>query len=226
MISIGNVVVGDSIDECFEQWYEILSSDCEVTNSRDGEVAGEVLGATTILRKPTNNVMKSSIRNLSMKYAVGEMLWYMSANNNLSEIQKYTKNWDRMSDDGKTVNSNYGYCIRKKFGFNQWQTVIDELKVNPSSRRAVIHIKDASKKSFFSKDMNCTVYLQFLIRDNKLNMYVSMRSNDIWLGFPYDVFQFTCMQILMSMELGIEVGEYVHSVGSLHLYQRNLPSNS
>ena len=49
-----------------------------------------------------------------------------------------------------------------------------------------------------------------------------MRSNDLWTGFPYDVFQFTAMQILMSMELGLELGSYTHIAGSLHLYERNL----
>ena len=48
-----------------------------------------------------------------------------------------------------------------------------------------------------------------------------MRSNDLWLGFPYDVFQFTCMQVLMSMELGIELGSYTHIAGSLHIYERD-----
>ena len=48
-----------------------------------------------------------------------------------------------------------------------------------------------------------------------------MRSNDLWLGFPYDVFQFTCMQVLMSMELGIELGSYTHIAGSLHMYKRD-----
>ena len=73
-----------------------------------------------------------------------------------------------------------------------------------------------------SKDINCTVCLQFFIRNNKLHMTTYMRSNDLWMGFPYDVFQFTNMQVLMSMELGVELGTYTHISGSLHLYKRNL----
>ena len=53
-------------------------------------------------------------------------------------------------------------------------------------------------------------------------MTTYMRSNDLWMGFPYDVFQFTNMQVLMSMELGVELGTYTHISGSLHLYKRNL----
>ena len=91
-----------------------------------------------------------------------------------------------MSDDGITVNSNYGYCIKSKYGFDQWEYIKSMLSKNPESRQAVIHIKTADNTE--SKDVNCTVCLQFIIRDNKLYMTTYMRSNDIWLGFPYDVF--------------------------------------
>ena len=53
-------------------------------------------------------------------------------------------------------------------------------------------------------------------------MTTYMRSNDLWMGFPYDVFQFTNMQVLMSMELGVGIGFYTHISGSLHLYKRNV----
>ena len=48
-----------------------------------------------------------------------------------------------------------------------------------------------------------------------------MRSNDIWTGFPYDVFSFTAMQIILAFQLGVGIGEYTHIAGSLHLYERD-----
>lgn len=209
-----------NIDEAWESWYNILRNMKLNNTSRDGDIRGEILNSITIIEDPTKNILKSKARNLSMRYAIGEMLWYMSGSNSLKEIQKYTNGWDRMSDDGKTVNSNYGYCIKYKFGFDQWDFVYDELSNNPNSRRAVIHIKDADKRE--SKDVNCTVCLQFFIRDGKLYLTTYMRSNDIWMGFPYDVFQFTNMQILMSMQLEVGLGTYTHIVGSLHLYERDV----
>lgn len=214
------VKYAEDIDSAWVYWYERLAGQNLEVHSRDGDVVGEILNAVTVIKDPTKNIMKNRIRNLSMKYAIGELLWYLSGNNNLSEIQKYTSAWDRMSDDGKTVNSNYGWCIKHKYGFNQWEYVKYLLKKSPETRQAIIHIKEANCDS--SKDVNCTVCLQFFIRDDKLHMTTYMRSNDIWMGFPYDVFQFTCMQILMSMELGIDIGTYTHMVGSLHLYKRDL----
>lgn len=179
---VNETVKTKDVTEAFDKWYGILLKDGNYTqNSRDGKVAGEVLNAITIIENPTQNICKSQIRNMSMRYAIGEFLWYLSGNNNLSEIQKYTKNWDRMSDDGKTVNSNYGYCIQTKYGFNQLDYIINLLKDSPETRQAVIHIKEPNNQP--SKDVNCTVCLQFFIRDNKLYMTTYMRSNDIWLGF-------------------------------------------
>lgn len=210
----------EDIDTAWLYWYERLTGQKSEMSSRDGDMVGEILNAVTIISNPTKNIMRNRIRKLPMKYAIGEMLWYMSGNKNLSEIQKYTQAWDRMSDDGETVNSNYGWCIRYKYGFDQWEYVRELLKKSPETRQAVIHIKTADNAE--SKDVNCTVCLQFFIRDGKLHATTYMRSNDIWMGFPYDVFQFTCMQILMSMELGVEIGTYTHVAGSLHLYKRDL----
>lgn len=210
----------DTLDEAFEFWHNLLSNNISIEKSRDGNVVGEVINAITIINDPTKCIMKSDVRKLSMRYCIGELLWYLSGNNDLKQIQKYTNNWDRMSDNGTTVNSNYGHCIKYKFGFDQWTYVKDMLIHNPDTRQAVIHIKTAD--NIPSKDVNCTVCLQFFIRNNKLYLTTYMRSNDLWIGFPYDVFQFTAMQILMSMELGIELGSYTHIAGSLHLYERNL----
>ena len=220
MIYYNESVNVNTLDEAFEYWYNLLTSNTDAVESRDGNVVGEVINAITVIDDPTRCIMKSDIRKLPMRYCIGELLWYLSGNKDLKEIQKYTKNWDRMSDDGITVNSNYGHCIQYKFGFNQWEYVKNMLLENPNTRQAVIHIKTADNTP--SKDVNCTICLQFFIRDNKLYLTVYMRSNDLWTGFPYDVFQFTAMQILMSMALGIELGSYTHMAGSLHLYERNL----
>lgn len=216
----------DDIDEAWLYWYDLLAKQNHEMHSRDGDVVGEILNAVTVIHDPTRNIMKNDVRKLSMRYAVGELLWYLSGNKNLSEIRKYTKAWDRMSDDGMTVNSNYGWCIQTKYGFDQWDYIKDLLIKYPNTRQAIIHIKEADCSDRYSKDVNCTCYLQFFIREGELHMTANMRSNDIWMGFPYDVFQFTCMQILMSMQLGIPIGTYTHVVGSLHLYKRDLKERS
>lgn len=220
------IVKAKNIDDAWTSWFTKLSSCDKIESSRDGDVVGEAINAITIIEDPTRCIMKNKIRNMPIRYAIGEMLWYLSANNRLTEIRKYSNSWERMSDDGETVNSNYGYCIKKKFGFDQYEYVKKMLFNTPNSRQAVIHIKEP-RDTFNNptKDLNCTVCLQFFIRDGKLYMTTYMRSNDVWMGFPYDVFQFTALQILLSMELGVKLGTYTHIAGSLHLYKRDYESS-
>lgn len=216
--------VAENADEAFEHWWSLLTFDGakRIQDSRDGLVVDEIINAVTVIKDPTRCIMKNKIRKMPMRYAVGELLWYLSGNNKLSAIQKFTKAWDRMSDDGETVNSNYGYCLMHKFGFNQIEQALIQLRDNPSSRQVVLHIKEARNLiDNPTKDLNCTVCLQLFIRDGKLYMTTYMRSNDLWMGFPYDVFQFTCLQILLAMELDVELGTYTHIAGSLHLYERD-----
>nr|DAZ27106.1 MAG TPA: hypothetical protein [Caudoviricetes sp.] len=214
----------ENADEAFEYWWHKLSNYMpnDVLESRDGNVVDEIINAVTVIKDPTRCIMKNKIRKMPMRYAVGELLWYLSGSNDLKSIRMFTNAWDRMSDDGETANSNYGYCLMDKFGFNQIEQALTQLRDNPQSRQVVLHIKEARNLiDDPTKDLNCTVCLQLFIRDGKLYMTTYMRSNDLWMGFPYDVFQFTCLQILLAMKLHVDVGTYTHIAGSLHLYERD-----
>ena len=228
MVSTNIAIGGKDIDEVWEYWYGYLTENREDAESRDGAVIGEVLNAITVIEDPTRCILKSKIRNLPMRYMIGELLWYLSGSPKLSAIQLYTNAWDRMSDDGDIVNSNYGF--RMKYGlceysgeiFDQIEMVKKLLLKDPASRQAVIHIiQSRNLVKYPTKDVNCTVCLQFFIRENKLYMTTYMRSNDLWMGFPNDVFQFTAIQIYLAMVLGVQLGSYTHIAGSLHYYERD-----
>jgi thymidylate synthase len=188
--------------------------------SRVSPVVGEIINAHLELTDPRANIV-NGIRNMSMKYAIGELLWYLSGTNSLKTIIPYAKFWESISDNGVSVNSAYGDRIHNKFGFDQWDYVKGALRKDTLSRQAVIHIKDADDN--VTKDVPCTVMLQYLIRNDKLYATTYMRSNDVWLGLPYDMFTFTCLQVKMAMELDIDVGSYTHIAGSLHLYEKDVP---
>lgn len=220
---LNNIIVkSETLDEAWLTWFEKMKECSESIESRDGQVTAEVINAITVIDDPTKNIMNNDIRKLSLRYAIGEMLWYLSGNPELKAIQHYTKAWDRMSDDGETVNSNYGYIIKEAYNFNQYEYCKQLLIKDKNSRQAIIHIK-VPKNTLEqpTKDLNCTVCLQFIVRDGKLYCTTYMRSNDLWLGFPYDIFQFTCIQIRMAMELGLDIGSYTHIAGSLHIYERD-----
>lgn len=228
MFEVDVKVNAKTIDDAWEYWYRLITKDAGSAESRDGTVVGEVINAVTVIKDPTRCILKSKIRKLPMRYMVGELLWYLSGNPSLDAIRLYTSAWDRMSDDGVTVESNYGdriqHAICEISGevFDQLKMVEEMLRKDPASRQAVIHIKQARDLiNHPSKDVNCTVCLQFFIREGKLYMTTYMRSNDLWMGFPNDVFQFTAIQIYLAMKLGVQLGTYTHIAGSLHLYERD-----
>jgi thymidylate synthase len=119
-------------------------------------------------------------------------------------------------DDGK-FHGSYGTRTN-----GQYSVMIDRLKKDSYSRQCVVTIWNPERDMLEKKrDYPCTILHQFRIRDNKLNMSVYMRSNDVWLGAAYDFFQFTRVQLAMCSVLGIEPGTYAHHVGSLHIYENN-----
>lgn len=121
----------------------------------------------------------------------------------------------------------YGYRMSRRIGnYTALTNIIRMLKLDPNTRQAVLPLYDAGMDmekatSGDKKDIPCTLTLNFLLRDGKLNLHVNMRSNDIWLGLPHDVFAFTCIQMLIASCLDVEVGWYQHSAMSMHLYERN-----
>jgi len=216
------VFEGKTVDDVWMQAYLVLA-DMAMDNfkdpSRDGPVVGEICDAVFCVGDPTRNIITNDIRKMPMRYAVGELAWYLSGSNRVRDISRFAKKWEQISDDGEHNNSAYGYRIFSQFGFNQWNYVKKLLTKDPNTRQAVIHIKTPNDSE--TKDTPCTVYLQFFIRNGKLNLSVHMRSNDIWMGVPYDMFSFCFLQMKMAMELGVEIGEYTHYAGSLHMYERD-----
>lgn len=170
-----------------------------------------------------NNIDNSviNIRGLSKRYCAAELLWYLVGDNSKDFIGKYASMWNKISDDGVTNNSAYGYIIKYKHGFNQLEKIIELLKKDKYSRRAVININVPNENVIETKDEMCTIALQFLVRDDKLNLSVIMRSNDLYFGFPFDVSAFCEWQKYVADQLGLDYGTYTHHAISLHIYERD-----
>ena len=92
------------------------------------------------------------------------------------------------------------------------------LKQNSQTRQACISIYDGKEMNKYATDTPCTYAVQFTILNNRLNMCVTMRSNDLWYGVCNDQYQFSRLQDLMAFRLGIETGVYFHFAHNMHLY--------
>lgn len=158
----------------------------------------------------------------ALHYYLGEMIWYASGANDVSFISKYGKIWQILSDDGIVNNSAYGYILKYKHGFDQIEKMVELLKFDKNSRRAVININVPNENVIETKDEMCTIALQFLLRDGKLNATGIMRSNDMSTGTPYDIYYFTEIQKYIANALDVDYGTYTHFVTSMHIYDRDI----
>lgn len=203
----------DNIDEIYMTVCKDLVKATKVGGTR------ELLNVKLVLTDITKNIV--SVRGISPSYLCGELLWYFNGMKSTEFISRFSKFWEKISDDGKTANSAYGYLMKYQFGFDQIEKVIELLKKDPNSRRAVINLNTPNEKVIETKDEPCTIALQFMIRKGNLDCTTMMRSNDIWYGTPYDIAFFTELQKYIAQRLGIGYGYYTHFVTSLHLYDRD-----
>ena len=152
-------------------------------------------------------------------YAEAEWQWYLSEDRNVSKLGeiygKVPEIWKRMADQNGHVNSNYGWQWKRN---DQIDMVVQMLKQNPDTRQACISIYDGKEISDYAFDTPCTYAIQFTIVHGRLDMCVTMRSNDLWYGFCNDQYQFSKLQDLMAFRLDIETGVYYHFAHNMHLY--------
>lgn len=182
----------------------------------------ELINYNFVLDNPEDCIITSYGKSPQLKYLLAENIWYASGHNDKKFIAHFASLWNKLSDDGATNNSAYGYIMRYKFGFNQISKIIELLQFDKNTRRACIIINDANENVIETHDEQCTMYLQFFIRNNKLDLIVNMRSNDIIFGLPYDVPAFVFLQKYIAWRLEIPVGKYYHHAGSLHCYNKDL----
>ena len=158
-------------------------------------------------------------RNWKEDYAEAEWQWYLSGESSIRALGgiygKIPEIWKRMADDNGNVNSNYGWQWQRN---KQIEHVVNLLKYNPDTRQAAISIYDCKEYDSYTHDTPCTYAVQFTILHGRLDMCVTMRSNDLWFGFCNDQYCFSKLQKMISNRLNIEPGVYYHFAHNMHLY--------
>jgi thymidylate synthase len=161
----------------------------------------------------------------NQEYIQREINWYNSMSLSVRDLDPTPKIWEMISSNSNMIHSNYGNLIYSHANGLQYENVKHELKTNPNSRRAVMIYTRPTMHSEFNtdgmSDFICTNAVQYMIRDNKLEAVVQMRSNDVVFGYRNDyAWQLHVLKKLAS-ELDIATGDIHWNVGSLHVYERH-----
>ena len=209
-------------DEAFKYYYNLIHAD-----GIDFDDTRALFNIGFTLRKPEETWITTTFRQWNEQYARAEWEWYLTGNRHVNELGKlYGKIpniWQRMADEDGNVNSNYGNQWEREY---QLDKIVAKLKHKPNTRQAVISIYDGKEICNYRYDTPCTTAIQFTILNNKLNMCVTMRSNDLWYGFCNDQYCFSQLMQMVSERTGYDVGEYYHFAHNLHLYNDKLGMDS
>ena len=199
-----------------------INNDGEESQPRDLKVKEAIL--TNFMIDPRQPIANFPQRKFNWKYLAGELAWYLKQDRDVNYIGAFSNFWSHITNpNSNEINSNYGSLVfnKKQFGW-----VIDSLVADKNSRQAIMFFNNPEFQFEGNKDFVCTMYANFFIRNNMLNMKVQMRSNDIFYGLTFDAPFFAFLQQSVYLKLKetypeLELGMYYHYADNLHFYERH-----
>lgn len=184
-----------------------------------GKPTLELMAPTIVLDDPSDALPLGVNRGVNLRIAAVEALQLLAGQAASHLVVRASDRFRQYQEPSGIFWGNYGDRIGLQFA-----ALVERLRQDPASRQCVVTLW-RSERDLLTEGKNdypCTIGFQFLIRGDQLHMVTTMRSNDVWLGLTFDVFQFTQLQLSLAACLGIEPGGYVHQPGSLHAYVEDL----
>ena len=207
-------VQGNTFANIFKKLRKLLL-DAPIVISREQETR-ELLSFSFELTNPRNRLIYHQQRKYNYAFNIAEMFSHIAGINSVQYMDFWNSNYKQFSDNGVNFLGNYGE--RLKF---QIPNLINKLRRHPHTRQATLSIYNSNDIMRETKDVPCTIALDFKIRDNKLYLHTFMRSNDLIFGLQYDLVAFTLMQEIIANSIGVELGSYNHTAASLHVYKKH-----
>jgi len=203
--------------------YELRINGSEVVakSSKGDSKAIELLNQSITIDDVCQINIYNPKRKFNVRYALLEFMWYLSMDPGVGNIGKAASIWKDIADSDGFVHSNYGGCLHRG-----WDRIVAELVRFPESRRAVIALNQPDT-DYGMKDVPCTMFVQFFIRDDKLHMIWNMRSSDFAFGFCNDVAVGMLFMQMMKNELEVwndhfvNLGSFTYNATSFHCYDHH-----
>ena len=143
----------------------------------------------------------------------------------LEEFVEKVKNDDEFAKVYGELGPVYGHEWRHFDGqdcyVDQLQRVIDEIKVNPNSRRLIVNAWQAAYVDQMALPP-CHMAFQFYVNDGKLSCQLYQRSADAFLGVPFNIASYSLLTMMVAQVCGLELGEFVHTFGDCHIYNNHI----
>lgn len=185
----------------------------------DGQECGNTLEllSSSLSFDMSDPIVLCKGRKVNYGFMFAEAAYILTGSSSVQYLEGFISKFGDYSDMYPLQQGSYGPPF-----VEQLRYVVETLQANDQSRQAVMTIWRPNPRQ--SKDIPCTLGLQFLIRDNKLHTIVTMRSSDIFTGLIYDMFCFTAMSATVLAYLDysdVKLGTCWINAGSSHLYKRD-----
>jgi hypothetical protein len=224
-------VIVRNVVEALHDGVGLLSSRGVERPSRNGRMLEFPLPVYTHYTRPQERVLFAPARDANPFLHFFEALWMLAGREDLKFLQTFTKNFDKYADDGERMQGSYGYRWIHQFGYNQIERVIDILRKEPESRRAVITMWDPRQDltDFYgSSDIPCNTQIYFKIRadthpdtNGRLRLYMTIcnRSNDmLWGAYGANAVHMSMLGEYVASSLGIPYLYMIQQSDSFHVY--------
>jgi len=228
-----HVIAGETADEVWQAAAALLLDPERAAPqaSRAGDTY-EALHVVIELRRPTQRWISSRSPAMNPAFALVEAFWIASGRRDAGLPLYWNPALSRYCGAGESYHGAYGHRIRRHLGIDQLDRVYSSLKYNPDSRQCVLQIWDSTVDLPFpdgspvNQDIPCNLLSIPKVRNGKLEWMQVIRSNDVFLGLPHNIVQFTVLQEMLSGWLGLGVGSYHQLSDSLHIYSKDVDAVS
>lgn len=213
-------ILCDNVNDAFAEGFWHLKVEGRMESSRNGMVIVAPAPVVTEYLRPWERVLFNPIRDANPTFHLVEAIWMLAGRDDLKAVEPYNSKIGQFFEDNGRMHGAYGYRWREAFSKDQIYMVIEELRRNPDSRRAVMAMWDPDLDLGENKrDLPCNTHIYFDCRGDRLNMTVCNRSNDIlWGAYGANVVHMSILQELIAAAVGILMGRYRQFSNNFHAY--------
>lgn len=166
-------------------------------------------------------------KKVHLRSIIHELLWFLAGDTNIGYLNENGVTiWDEWADSNGELGHVYGYQWRSwptadGQNIDQIASVVRSLKENPDSRRHIVSAWNVAEIDDMALPP-CHALFQFYVVDGKLSCQLYQRSADVFLGVPFNIASYALLTMMMAQVTGLEVGDFVHTLGDAHIYNNHL----
>ncbi len=225
-----HVLHARNVNDAYAQLFSLVDSYAlrdSPLPSRNGPVYRFPCPVATVFDRPWERVLFHEGRNANPFFHLMESIWMLLGKRDVKSISYFNAGMHEYSDDKVNFNAAYGHRWCEYFGYDQISAVINILRKDPYSRRAVLGMWNPARDLIDqgSLDLPCNLNVKFFVRPssggigNILDMVVMNRSNDmIWGAYGANSVHMSVLQEYIAKGAGMQMGRYTQFSADAHVY--------